>query len=108
MRAYKNRNNGRSGISCGYCREAGHAISDCPHIKYDHDEWAAFRVPHRGGGCKSNRWFLSDYSYWIKQVNKYYPKWVAAQKRKANKGKPRAQRSTAPKKCAIRLNKNVA
>ena len=101
MRAYNNRNNGRSGTSCGYCREAGHAISDCPHIKYDHDEWAAFRVPHRGGGCKSNPWFLSDYSYWIKQVYKYYPKWVAAQERKANKGKPRAQRSTAPKKCGF-------
>ena len=101
MRAFENRNNGRSNTSCGYCREAGHSIGDCPHIKYDHDEWSAYRVPYKGGGCKSNRWFLNDYTYWMKQVNKYYPKWVSAQERKKNKGKPKAQRTTVPKKCGF-------
>ncbi len=100
MRAYNNRNQGRSNISCGYCRGAGHAITDCPHIKYDHDEWSSHRVPIKGGGCKSNRWFLSDYSYWIKQVNKYYPKWVNAQDRKKNKTKG-VKRASAPKKCGF-------
>ena len=101
MRAYNNRNNGRSSTACGYCRQTGHAIGDCPYVKYDHDEWAAFRVPHRSTSVQHCRWFLGDYSYWVKQVNKYYPKWVAAQERKANKGKPRGQRSTAPKKCGF-------
>ena len=101
MRAYNNRNQGRANSSCGYCRQTGHAIGDCPYVKYDHDEWAAFRVPHRSTSVQHCRWFLGDYSYWVKQVNKYYPKWVAAQERKKNKGKPRAQRSTAPKKCGF-------
>ena len=82
MKAYENRNNGRSGTACGYCRQEDHSITDCPHIKFDHDEWGAYRVPHNSPSTQSNRWFMSDYSYWVKQINKYYPKWVKAQERK--------------------------
>ena len=101
MRAFNNRNNGRANSSCGYCRQTGHAISDCPYIEYDRDEWAAHRVPHKSPSIQHCRWFMSDYSYWMKQINKYYPKWRAAQERKKNKGKPKAQRTTAPKKCGF-------
>ena len=96
MRAFNNskQNNGRSTTACGYCRQVGHSIGDCPHIQYDHDEWAAFRVPHKSESVKYSRWFLGDYSYWVKQVNKYYPKFLAAQKRKAN---PTTRKRTAPK-----------
>tara|TARA_Y100000034_G_scaffold48528_1_gene59907 strand:- start:2013 stop:2720 length:708 start_codon:yes stop_codon:yes gene_type:complete len=37
---------------------------------------------------------MSDYSYWIKQIDRYYPKFLAAQERKKN---PTTRNRTAPK-----------
>jgi len=88
---------GRSTTRCGYCRQTGHSIRECPHIEYDAKEWAAFRVPVNGTAVKHNRWLLNDYSYWVKQVNKYYPKWKAAQEVSPTTGK----RVSAPRKCGF-------
>jgi len=100
MQAYTNRNSGRSLSSCGYCRATGHAITDCPTIEYDHNEWEHNRVPHTSGTLVTNRWMMGDFSYWIKQINKYYPKWVKAQNRKTDKSTGK-KRVTAPKKCGF-------
>jgi hypothetical protein len=96
MRAFENskQNNGRSTTSCGYCRQRGHSIGTCPHIQYDYDEWSAFRVPHQSTTINHCRWFMNDYSYWIKQIDRYYPKFLAAQERKKN---PTTRPRTAPK-----------
>ena len=72
--------NGRSSSACGYCRQVGHSIRECPHIKFDHDEWQAHRVPHQSPTLQHNRWFMSDYTYWIKQINKYYKVEVCSRK----------------------------
>ena len=96
MRAFTNsqNNNGRSTTSCGYCRQQGHSIASCSHIQYDHDEWAAFRVPINSPTLNTCRWFKADYSYWVKAVDKYYPKFLAAQERKKN---PTTRPRTTPK-----------
>ncbi len=79
MQAFDNskQSTGRTTQSCGYCRTTGHSIKDCPYIKYDHDEWKAFRVPHTSPTLNApiGRWIMRDYSYWVKQIDKYYPKW---------------------------------
>jgi len=85
MRAYNNRSRyTKSNRQCGYCRQAGHNATDCPHIEYDQKEWAQFRVPHQSPTLEHCRWFINDYSYWIKQINKYYPKWLNAKEKRAN------------------------
>ena len=86
MKAYTNSKQvtGRSSSACGYCRQVGHSIRECPHIEYDYNEWNAFRVPHQSPTLQHNRWLRNDYSYWVKQVNKYYPKWKAAQQTTTN------------------------
>jgi hypothetical protein len=40
---------------------------------------------------------MSDYSHWMKQVTKYYPKWEKAQE----KTSPTGKRVTAPRKCGF-------
>ena len=90
--------NGRSSSACGYCRQVGHSIRECPHIKFDHDEWQAHRVPHQSPTLQHNRWFMGDYTYWIKQINKYYPKWKSAQE-SVDKSTGRVVRST--RKCGF-------
>ena len=90
--------NGRSSSACGYCRQVGHSIRECPHIKFDHDEWQAHRVPHQSPTLQHNRWFMGDYTYWIKQINRYYPKWKAAQE-SIDKSTGRVVRST--RKCGF-------
>ena len=96
MRAFENskQNNGRSTTSCGYCRQQGHSIGSCPHIQYDYDEWSAYRVPHQSSTINHCHWFMNDYSYWIKQIDRYYPKFLAAQERKKN---PTTRQRSAPK-----------
>ncbi len=88
MQAYRNSKSvtGRSSTSCGYCRQTGHSIRDCPHVEYDFLEWQAYRVPHKSPTLQHNRWLVNDYSYWVKQVNKYYPKWKKAQEQTTSSG----------------------
>ncbi len=101
MDAFRNSksNGGRGKTSCGYCRTSGHSIKECPYIKYDHDEWRAFRVPHKSPTLTTpmGRWAMGDYSYWIKQIDKYYPKWEKWQQPQASTGK----RVTSPRKCGF-------
>ena len=99
MKAFRNSKSqtGRSQSACGYCRQRGHSIRDCPHIEYDYLEWQAFRVPHKSPTLQHNRWLRNDYSYWVKQVDKYYPKWKAAQ----GKIDPTGKRVSAPRKCGF-------
>ena len=89
---------GRSQTSCGYCRQQGHTIRDCPHVEYDFLEWQAYRVPHKSPTLQHNRWLVNDYSYWVKQVNKYYPKWKSAQQ-SVDKTTGKVVRS--PRKCGF-------
>lgn len=88
---------GRSSTSCGYCRQQGHSIRDCPHVEYDYLEWQAYRVPHKSPTLQHNRWLSNDYSYWVKQVNKYYPKWKSAQETTS----PTGRRIPATRKCGF-------
>ena len=98
MKAFTNSKSqtGRSKTSCGYCRQQGHSIRECPHIEYDFLEWQAHRVPHQSPTLQHNRWLINDYTYWVKQVNKYYPKWKKAQTTTSTGG-----RVTAPRKCGF-------
>ena len=102
MKAFTNskETTGRSTSACGYCRTSGHSIKDCPYIKFDHDEWKAFRVPHRSPTLQTpmGRWAMQDYSYWIKQIAKYYPKWERWQKPQSSTGRAV---STAPRRCGF-------
>ena len=99
MEAYKNSKSqtGRSQTSCGYCRQRGHSIRECPHVEYDYLEWQAFRVPHKSPTLQHNRWLANDYSYWVKQVNKHYPRWKKAQETISPTGK----RIPATRKCGF-------
>lgn len=98
MKAFTNSRSqtGRSSTACGYCRQRGHSIRDCPHVEYDFLEWQAFRVPHQSPTLQHNRWLANDYSYWVKQVNKYYPKWKNAQVTSST-----GKRVTATRKCGF-------
>ena len=91
MQAFDNskQSTGRTTQSCGYCRTTGHSIKDCPYIKYDHDEWKAFRVPHTSPTLNApiGRWIMRDYSYWVKQIDKYYPKWERWQQPRTSGGR---------------------
>ena len=102
MKAFTNSKSstGRSTTSCGYCRTQGHSIKDCPYIKHDHDEWAAFRVPHKSPTLQTplGRWIMRDYSYWNKQIAKFYPKWERWQQ--PTNGSSRAV-STSPRLCGF-------
>ena len=103
MQAFNNskQQSGRSSQSCGYCRTRGHSIKECPFIKHDHDEWAAFRVPHKSPTLTDTplgRWAMNDYSYWNKQIAKYYPKWERWQQ--PTNGSSRAV-STSPRLCGF-------
>jgi len=88
---------GRSATACGYCRQTGHSIRECPHVEYDYLEWQAFRVPHQSATLQHNRWLANDYSYWVKQVNKYYPKWEKAQQQTS----PSGTRVATTRKCGF-------
>ncbi len=102
MRAFTNsrQQTGRRTTACGYCRTTGHSIKECPYIKHDHDEWRAFRVPHTSPVLQTGagRWFMNDYSYWIKQIDKYYPKWERWQQPRDNEDRAV---STSPRRCGF-------
>ena len=46
---------GRTGNSCGYCREQGHNRTECPHVAEDWKYWSKFQVPPSKRGWARSR-----------------------------------------------------
>ena len=62
MKLYEDsKNDYRSKNRCGYCREAGHNRTECPHVAKDWDSWKYFKVPERKQNWYRSR---SEPKYW--------------------------------------------
>jgi len=88
MNIYETRSN-RSKSACGYCRQTGHNINECPQVAKDYAYWRDYKVPLQAGNpC---RWYNANSpKYW----GEWYTKCVNAMQKQLD----HAERLKNPKK----------
>jgi len=90
----------RSPSKCGYCRQVGHNIKECPQVAKDYEEWRHYRVPvNQGNPC---HWYsIHQPKYW----GEWYTKCINAMQKQidyAEKQKqPKQKRALSPKACGF-------
>lgn len=96
MQVYDNKGS-RGPNSCGYCREYGHNITQCPHVAGDYASWIRMEVPLKDpDNWVHNRKLRYGRGHWFKNP-RYWGEWYqmamnahAKQEAAKNKRKPLA------------------
>jgi len=74
MRAFENRNAGRS-RTCSYCGDSNHVVTSCLHAEHDWLKWSKHQVPIVTTSTnRYYRWYRSDYTKWYNNASKAYQK----------------------------------
>ena len=106
MQVYDNKGS-RGPNSCGYCRESGHNITQCPHVAGDYASWIRMEVPlkdpdnwvhTRRTRYGRGHWFKNPryWGEWYQMAMNAHAKQEAAKKKTKT---PRRQRG--PRKCGF-------